>query len=618
MGALKRMFRVSEWFGSKLPLQIAIFLFYAYSAGHNARTLLYPFFLFIVYSVTYFGISYLANDLSDVRDDEIAGKSNAFHTSSVKVGVVAFIIATLVHFASALLISFSWEFLLFSLVGYLFGISYSFKPLRFKERGVLGLIVASFFQRNLQILVIPFIFAVDPIPFIFINIACFIYGIRYILIHQYIDYENDLKSGTRTFVGSAKRVTRALIITCALLETAISAVCFFILFSKVSLAFGILLAVGYILELVLWLLMGINKQKELFTSYYYVPLNFVFLFAIPAISLAIILLADTSAWYFGIFYLACLALAFYKTLRFYIEYLCFCLSKPRVARNAASLARATDRRGSVSFINLIPVVEENGEKPVVAGEYTVVSPLKIRLNADELMEYFTERECVELRYPIPKELADRLFDLSRRFQLNNDRLHSYFSVYIFNKKSFGSRAGRTVWQTVIAELAECSDVLTVNAGLHPVIEESGRSLEHELLSFAGASLALLYWRKRDCFKRILPITLIANALFLAFALLGALYSDELMRLGIYCLAINLPLNLLRGLILAIKSKVKATDYLGFVENLYLTRVRGRRVPFYMVYGIFKEKLVDLAAGELVKFAILLVAVVISWILVALL
>ena len=618
MGALKRMFRVSEWFGSKLPLQIAIFLFYAYSAGHNARTLLYPFFLFIVYSVTYFGISYLANDLSDVRDDEIAGKSNAFHTSSVKVGVAAFIIATAVHFASAMLISFSWEFLLFSLVGYLFGISYSFKPLRFKERGVLGLIVASFFQRNLQILVIPFIFAVDPVVCAFINIACFIYGIRYILIHQYIDYENDLKSGTRTFVGSAKRVTKRIIITCVLLETLISAVCFFILFSKVSLVFGILLAVGYILELALWLLMGINKQKELFTSYYYVPLNFVFLFAIPAISLAIILMADTSVLFFGIFYLVCLALAFCKTVRFYIEYLCFCLSKPIVARNAAGLAMATDRRGSVSFINLIPVVEEKGERPVVAGEYTVVSPLKIRLNAAELTEHFTDSECVELRYPIPKELADRLSDLFHCFQLNNDRLHSYFSVYIFNKKNLGVPAERTVWQTVVAALSECREVKTVNVGLHPVIEKPDGFSERDLLSFAGASLALLYWKKRDCFKRVLPITLIANASFLALALLGGLFSSPLMKMGIYCLAINLSLNLARGLILAIKSKVKATDYLGFVKNLYLTRVRGRRVPFYMVYGIFKEKLVDLAAGELAKFVILLFSVVISWILVALL
>ena len=214
MNVLKRIFRVSEWFGSKLPLQIAVFLLLAYNVGYDAKNIATKFVLFIVYSVTYFSISYLANDLSDIEDDKKAGKRNAFRDTNISVGIVAFVVTTLLHFASVVLISITWQFIVFSVVGYLFGIFYSFKPLRFKERGIVGLVVASFFQRNLQLLVIPFMFEVDWLPFVLINIASFVYGIRFILIHQYMDYENDKVSGTKTFVGKAKKITKLIIYIC--------------------------------------------------------------------------------------------------------------------------------------------------------------------------------------------------------------------------------------------------------------------------------------------------------------------------------------------------------------------------------------------------------------------
>ena len=89
----------------------------------------------------YFSISYLANDLSDIEDDKKAGKRNAFRDTNISVGIVAFIVTTFLHFTSVVLISLTWQFIVFSVVGYLFGIFYSFKPLRFKERGVVGLVV---------------------------------------------------------------------------------------------------------------------------------------------------------------------------------------------------------------------------------------------------------------------------------------------------------------------------------------------------------------------------------------------------------------------------------------------------------------------------------------------
>ena len=131
MNVLKRIFRVSEWFGSKLPLQIAVFLLFAYNVGFDAKTIAHKFLLFIAYSATYFSINYLANDLSDIEDDKKAGKRNAFRDTNIKVGVVAFVVTTILHFASVLLISLKWQFIVFAILGYLFCIFYFFNLMVF-------------------------------------------------------------------------------------------------------------------------------------------------------------------------------------------------------------------------------------------------------------------------------------------------------------------------------------------------------------------------------------------------------------------------------------------------------------------------------------------------------
>jgi len=610
MNVLKRIFRVPEWFGSKLPLQIAVFLLLAFNVGYDARTIAINFVLFIVYSVTYFSISYLANDLSDIEDDKKAGKRNAFRDTNISVGIVAFIVTTFLHFTSVVLISLTWQFIVFSVIGYLFGIFYSFKPLRFKERGVVGLVVASFFQRNLQLLVIPFMFEVDWLPFVLINIASFVYGIRFILIHQYMDYENDKVSGTKTFVGKAKKITKLIIYICVLIELAVIFVSFAMLLVKISYLYFIALIAGYALEVLVWWLMRVNRQQEIFTSYFYVPMNFVYLFVLPAIACTVILFADISVSYWGLLYILTLALAFYKTIKFHVEYIASSIERAHVISCGKKNAKRAIYQGGVRFINVIPVIENEEQVSELKG-YTVVSPIKIQIDIKDLLPYFSKHECVELRYGAPEAMSSRIKREKVAFQTQNDDMRNCFSVYIFNKPDFDRFHRGTVAKTIITAAANCNDLVAGNVELESVVVENTRSLEKEYATFAGLACAELYHRKKECFMKVFPFSFFFNILFLAAGAIGYFFQKDIFIFSVIALIANVFGSITVNLMEIFNQGIRLSWSLRFTNSLYGFKINKIAIPRYMIYGIYTNEIVKKANYQRIKATILLLSIAIA-------
>ena len=610
MNVLKRIFRIPEWFGSKLPLQIAVFLLLAFYVGYDARTIAINFVLFIVYSVTYFSISYLANDLSDIEDDKKAGKRNAFRDTNISVGIVAFIVTTLLHFTSVVLISLTWQFIVFSVVGYLFGIFYSFKPLRFKERGVVGLVVASFFQRNLQLLIIPFMFEVDWLPFVLINIASFVYGIRFILIHQYMDYENDKVSGTKTFVGKAKKITKLIIYICVLIELAVIFVSFAMLLVKISHLYFIALIAGYALEVLVWWLMQVNRQQEIFTSYFYVPMNFVYLFVLPAIACTVILFADISVSYWGLLYILTLAFAFYKTIKFHVEYIASSIERAHVISCGKKNAKRAIYKGGVRFINVIPVIENEEQVSELKG-YTVVSPIKIQIDIKDLLPYFSKHECVELRYGAPEAMSRRIKREKVAFQTQNDDMRNCFSVYIFKKPDFDRFHRGTVAKTIITAVANCNDLVAGNVELESVVVENTRSLEKEYATFAGLACAELYHRKKECFMKVFPFSFFFNVIFLVTGGIGYFFQKDIFIFSVIALIANVFGSITVSLVEIFNQGIRLSWSLRFTNSLYGFKINKMVIPRYMIYGIYTNEIVKKANYQRIKATILLLSIAIA-------
>lgn len=215
MKAVLQFLRVPEWYDSKIPMLLSVPLyFFVLDIPQSRRAVLFlvSFFIFLF---TYLAFGYVVNDLSDMETDRKAGKKKLI-TKILKPWVIV-IIAVLITVGTVPLCLFSqsdWKVMLALLVNYVLGASYSLKPLRFKERGVAGLVISSAAQRCTPLLIIPLLWNTQWILMIGWQILSFLAGLRYILIHQYMDYEADLQSGVRTFATKHKKASALGVYIC--------------------------------------------------------------------------------------------------------------------------------------------------------------------------------------------------------------------------------------------------------------------------------------------------------------------------------------------------------------------------------------------------------------------
>lgn len=203
MKSVLSYFRVPEWYDSKIPLAMAVCLYAMVFEPQTIRkqNMIMWYAAYFVFCVTYFAVNYLINDYSDIEEDRNAGKRKVIQSVDPRMTLFLLIVLP-IGSVFELFAASNYSIFTFAMsVGvYLLGISYSVKGIRMKERGIWGLIFSSFAQRNTPVL----------ITFSFLNmrldhftcwmLLCFVNGLRYILIHQYQDMENDEKVGIHTYV----------------------------------------------------------------------------------------------------------------------------------------------------------------------------------------------------------------------------------------------------------------------------------------------------------------------------------------------------------------------------------------------------------------------------------
>ncbi len=160
--------------------------------------------LFLVFSIFATTYGYLINDFSDRELDRVHGKANTFASDSTLQAVLVLIVILLVCLVSS---QPFWErkyFLTLTGVWFLIATFYSLPPLRLKERGKWSLFFVAIAQRLLPVLILfavfDFIHGWLPVAIAF---YVFLRGIASDLSHQLEDFENDRKTGTRTFVVSS-------------------------------------------------------------------------------------------------------------------------------------------------------------------------------------------------------------------------------------------------------------------------------------------------------------------------------------------------------------------------------------------------------------------------------
>lgn len=273
-------FRVSEWYDSKIPLAMATGL---YALLYEQQTLekqnlIIWYVAYFAFCVIYFAFNYLLNDYSDIEEDLKAGKKKTIQSVDRRYTFLVLLILPVIGTLELFVVTgCNLTVLSVSIIVYFLGISYSAKGIRMKERGIWGLIFSAFAQRNTPVLITFSFLYMRFDHFICWMLICFVNGIRYILIHQYIDRENDKKAGIHTFVLD-KNLSIKKGIWCSMVLETVSVIWLFAVEWKVMVVVGII----YIGICILDRKFTENVLKEsYFYSYACVPLEDLYNVFIP-------------------------------------------------------------------------------------------------------------------------------------------------------------------------------------------------------------------------------------------------------------------------------------------------------------------------------------------------
>lgn len=211
MPSIRELGRVDQWWYSKVAPVLAISysasLLYRVSALATARAILVIAFVGLC-AGTY---GHIVNDVFDIDVDRRAGKRNQMAGFASWQRFAFCVLAAGLGFAPFAVISHSRTSLGLLAAEFLLPTIYSIPPLRLKEHGALGVICDALGAHLVPCLFVLSVLAHDAgnpkfvssqsgIAFVwFAGVWALCLGLIAILIHEFEDRENDLRSGIRTF-----------------------------------------------------------------------------------------------------------------------------------------------------------------------------------------------------------------------------------------------------------------------------------------------------------------------------------------------------------------------------------------------------------------------------------
>ena len=309
--------RVKEWYDSKVPFILCypLTVLLLTPGEHSPLQKLLILMVSLLFSVLFLAYGYVINDFADLECDRAAGKKKVMQRMTKPVILLSLAGLVLPAAVLPLLYSgFSLKMILALAGTYFLGSTYSLPPFRFKERGVWGLVVSSFAQRCMPLVVIA-----QLLPdghrgwFWFYMVLAFISGLRYIFIHQVIDLENDRAAGVNTFAQSHLLAARVGIYISFFLELAGLAAIAVLLRQPIA---WIGLALGLALEWMQGRALAECLHAPVFTSFANVPLEGLENIVLPLALTASAAMRERLLWIFFAVLAVYLLLSGARRLRF--------------------------------------------------------------------------------------------------------------------------------------------------------------------------------------------------------------------------------------------------------------------------------------------------------------
>lgn len=171
---------------------LVLFLFIEGSSNFVLEIIMY-----ILYVHAVLAIGFLVNNLSDYKIDTAVGKSYLSTISKRTAKIIIFALLIYVIFFATFLDNLGISLTI--LASFFLGIGYSLRPIRFKERGFMG-VLAPMVAQHASFLFFVFLLPSHANIILYIFFWLLLDGILIELEQQTRDYANDLQTRTKTFV----------------------------------------------------------------------------------------------------------------------------------------------------------------------------------------------------------------------------------------------------------------------------------------------------------------------------------------------------------------------------------------------------------------------------------
>ncbi|HQU72219.1 MAG TPA: UbiA family prenyltransferase [Calditrichia bacterium] len=194
------LIRWKDWALDKLPILYMLCFYLMLTEGRDAWQNTADFLIFAVFSITSTIYGYVINNYADLDIDLRQGKNNdlAAFSPAVRTGILVGITVLVLLSGSRFLVY--EDFWVLWAIQFFIATFYSMPPIRFKERGLIGLIIPFAAQMVVPTLICFSIFGSLHHPHLWVFIAYAVFkGGAYDIGHQFYDYEGDVKTSTKTF-----------------------------------------------------------------------------------------------------------------------------------------------------------------------------------------------------------------------------------------------------------------------------------------------------------------------------------------------------------------------------------------------------------------------------------
>lgn len=195
------LFKVSNWKDYHLLLLLTNFLLWSNFYQSDENFIWYNLLFLFILSVITASLGYYINDVFDIKKDQLSNKTNIASSHSITKRLV--IIVSLIGSIYLVWYLFSSQFsiLLILILEISSFFLYSIPFIRLKEKPIISVLIDAFYAFIAVGLITLILFKIDfELIHRFYLVWLFLIGVRGILSHHIKDFQNDLKSHTKTTV----------------------------------------------------------------------------------------------------------------------------------------------------------------------------------------------------------------------------------------------------------------------------------------------------------------------------------------------------------------------------------------------------------------------------------